>query len=139
MAQPSRITLLKTWLGIKLAHGMLESEAKGLYDEMDKLAKKTPVETVTDLQLKAINNLITKAKELLSNDIIIADVTIFVAAGDNPQYRDVVTVLRQVIQGLNRFQEQANKYLWDEEFQEELDDNNLDEEDAKPFFTKARG
>ena len=139
MAKQSRTTLLKTWLGIKLAHGMLESEATGLYGEMDKLAKKTPVETVTDLQLGAINNLITKSKELLSEDIIIAEVTIFVPAGDNPQYRDVVTVLRQVMQGLKRYREHTAKFFWSEDFEDELSEYNFDEEDAKPFFTKARG
>jgi hypothetical protein len=38
----NRVTELKKWLGMRQAHELLESEAEGLYEEMDKLAKKHP-------------------------------------------------------------------------------------------------
>ena len=137
MAKQSRTTLLKTWLGLKQAHELLESEVEGLYGEMDKLARKSPSESVTDLQLRAINSFISKSKQLLSDDVVIGEVTSFVAAGDNPEYRDAVTVLRQITQALKRYREHRWKYFWDSDFDDELLENELDEEDARPFFGNA--
>jgi len=134
----SKATELRNFLGLKQAHQLLESEVEGLYEEMDKLAKKSAVDAVTELQLKAINSLITKSKQLLSDDVIIGEVMPFVPAGDNPEYRDVVTVLRQLLQGLQRFKRHDYKFLWSDDFEEELEDNELDEDDAKPLFKSIR-
>jgi poly-D-alanine transfer protein DltD len=116
----------------KQAFYILESELKGLYDEMDKLAKKAPNEPVTNLQLKIVNNFVKKAKHLMSGDTIIDEVEIFVAAGDNPEYRDIVTVLRQIRQGLERF-ETNNRYLFGRDFDSDLSEWEFDEE-ASDFF-----
>ncbi|MDX6577824.1 MAG: hypothetical protein QOE96_3777 [Blastocatellia bacterium] len=126
-AQRERADELRQMLRVKRAYGMLVSEVTGLYDEMDKLAKKAPNEPVTTLQLKIINSFIKKAKQLLSGDIIIDEVEVFVAAGDNPEYRDVVTVLRQVRQGLDRFE--AIDFVFTDSFDEELLENEIDEEE----------
>jgi hypothetical protein len=75
----------------------------GLYEELDKLAKKAPADQVTNLVLEQTNEVIREAKELLSEDPFVKRYKEFVAAGDNPEHRDVVVVLRQIRQGLGRF------------------------------------
>jgi seryl-tRNA synthetase len=97
---------LKDWpekskqLGEDIA--LLESVTEGLYDETDKLAKKVPTEEVTDLQLEQINDAIAEVRRVCSTDAPIQKLRVFVPAGDNPQYRDAVLVLRQLRQGLTR-------------------------------------
>lgn len=87
---------------------LLESVSLGLYDEIDKLAKKAPAEPVTDLVLNQMNEVIRETKELVVDDPYVQRLQEFVPAGDNPQHRDAVVVLRQVRQGLDRFQKQLN-------------------------------
>lgn len=82
---------------------LLTSAAKGHYEEMDKLSKKAPAEKVTDLALGEINYTIEETKKLLSDDVFIQRFNVFIAAGDNPELRDVVLVLRQLLQGLARY------------------------------------
>jgi hypothetical protein len=118
---------LRQGLRKKHAYYILVSEVTGLYDEMDKLAKKAPNEPVTKLQLKILNSFIRKAKQLLSGDIIIDEVEVFVAAGDLPEYRDAVTVLRQIRQGLERFEEED--FVFTESFRDELSEYEIDEEE----------
>ena len=84
---------------------ILQSVAFGLYEELDKLAKKAPADQVTDLVLEQTNDVIREAKELLPEDQYVQRYKEFVAAGDNPEHRDVVVVLRQIRQGLSRFTE----------------------------------
>jgi hypothetical protein len=82
---------------------VLEDVSLGLYEELDKLAKKAPADQVTNLVLEQTNEVVREAKELLSEDPFIKRYKEFVAAGDNPEHRDVVVVLRQIRQGLGRF------------------------------------
>jgi hypothetical protein len=82
---------------------LLDSVSRGLYDEIDKLGKKAPAEPVTDLALAQINDVIRETKQLFDSDPYIQRLNEFVAAGDNPQHRDAVLVLRQIRQGLDRF------------------------------------
>jgi hypothetical protein len=82
---------------------ILEDVSLGLYEELDKLAKKAPADQVTNLVLEQTNEVIHEAKELLSEDPFIKRYKEFVAAGDNPEHRDVVVVLLQIRQGLGRF------------------------------------
>lgn len=130
--EQERIDELRQGLSAKRAYGVLFSEITGLYDEMDKLAKKAPNEPVTDLQLKILNSFISKAKYLLSGDTIIDEVEVFVAAGDNPEYRDVVTVLRQLRQGLERFK--ATDYVFTESFRREITEYELSDDEPDDFF-----
>ena len=81
---------------------VLDSVSQGLYDEMDKLSKKAPADTVTDRALRQVNDVIKESKDLLPDDGWIQRLNAFVPAGDNPQHRDVVLDLRQVRQGLER-------------------------------------
>lgn len=84
-------------------HGLLESVTDGLYIEIEKLTKKAPAELVTELALEQINDVIKDIKELLKDDPYIERLNVFVPAGDLPQLRDTLIVLRQVKQGLERF------------------------------------
>ena len=132
-AQRERSDELRQGLRIKRAYGMLVSEVTGLYDEMDKLAKKAPNEPVTTLQLKIVNSFIKKAKRLLSGDTIVDEVEVFVAAGDNPEYRDAVTVLRQIRQGLERFEDVD--FVFTDAFDEELLEHEIEnDEDLSDYF-----
>lgn len=87
-------------------HALLESVTLGLYDEVDKLTKKAPAEPITDLVLGEINEVIRETKELVTEDPYVQRIQVFVAAGDNPQHRDAVVVLRQLRQGLERFKKE---------------------------------
>ena len=82
---------------------LLESVSLGLYEEIDKLAKKAGAEEVTALVLEQVNDVIREARELVLDDPYIKRYHEFVPAGNNPQHRDVVLVLRQIRQGLERF------------------------------------
>ncbi len=131
--QQEREEELRQGLRVKQAYNMLLSEVTGLYDEMDKLAKKVPNEPVTNLQLRVLNSFVTKAKFLLSGDTIIDEVEVFVAAGDNPEYRDAVTVLRQIRQGLERFK--AKDFVFTESFRKEVLGYEIDvEEELSDYF-----
>ncbi|WP_110513752.1 hypothetical protein [Herpetosiphon llansteffanensis] len=87
---------------------LLQSVSLGLYDEIDKLSKKAPAEPVTDLVLEQMNDVIRETKLLLVDDIYIQRIKEFIPAGDNPQHRDAVVVLRQIRQGLDRLNTQLD-------------------------------
>ena len=82
---------------------LLQSVSLGLYDEMDKLAKKAGADEVTDLALEQANDFIRDARTLMAEDPYVQRCKEFVPAGNNPQHRDVVVVMRQLRQGLERF------------------------------------
>lgn len=84
---------------------LLKSVSAGLYEEIDKLAKKSPADEISTMALEHVNDLIRESKELSPQDLYMQRCKVFVAAGNNPQHRDVVLVLRQVRQGLDRFSE----------------------------------
>ena len=83
--------------------GLLLSSVNSFYIELDKLCKKAPVETITDLQLKKINRTIDDTKILIKNDRYISDIEKFEPAGDLPQNRDALYILAELQAGLNRF------------------------------------
>jgi len=66
------------------------------------LTKKAPAEEVTDLLLKHVNDLIGQTKVFLGHDDYMKGLVQFVPAGENPQHRDVIIVLRQIHQALDR-------------------------------------
>ena len=82
---------------------LLQSVAAGLYDEADKLSKKAPAESASDLMLEQVNDIIRETRELLQGDVYVQRLREFVPAGNNPELRDVVVVLRQIRQGMERF------------------------------------
>jgi hypothetical protein len=83
----------------------ISSELDGLYEELDKIYKKAPEEQISSLTVENVNALIKDTKEIINEDPYIDRVKEFVPAGDNPEYRDVIMVLRQLKQGLKRFKE----------------------------------
>jgi DNA repair exonuclease SbcCD ATPase subunit len=90
---------------------LLESVSQGLYEELDKLSKKAPAEKVTDLVLEELNEVIKDTKELIENDPYIQRLNQFVPAGDNPEHRDAVVVMKQVRQGLERFRKRLTPLI----------------------------
>jgi hypothetical protein len=90
---------------------LLQSVSSGLYDEIDKLSKKAPAEKVTDLVLKQMNEVIKESKELVTEDAYVQRQQEFIPAGDNPQHRDAVVVMRQIIEGLKRFSSQLDTLI----------------------------
>jgi DNA repair exonuclease SbcCD ATPase subunit len=96
-------TALKTLRDKRKTYTQLESVSQGLYDEIDKLSKKSHVGLLTDLALSRVNDTIRVAKELMDDDPYIAKIAQFVAAGDNPSHGDAVVDLRQIRQGLSRY------------------------------------
>ncbi len=89
---------------------LLQSVAIGLYDEGDKLSKKAPAETASDLMLEQVNDIIRETRELLKDDVYVQRLKEFVPAGNNPQLRDVVVVLRQLRQGMERSSTTASDF-----------------------------
>ncbi len=84
----------------------LSSALKALYDEMDKLNRKSPAMNISELSLGRVNKTIRSVKELLAEaqDDFVDEIAEFVPAGDMPEYRDVVLVLSQLKAGLERYQ-----------------------------------
>lgn len=82
---------------------LLQSVTHGLYEETDKLSKKAPAEQVTELLLEQVNQVIGETKQLIKNDPYVQRLNQFVPAGDRPEHRDVVVILRMVLQALQRF------------------------------------
>ena len=80
----------------------LQSVSLGLYEELDKLTKKSPVDAVTDLVLSQVNDIVRETKELAKDDVYVQRLSLFVPAGDNPEQRDALVMLRQARQGLDR-------------------------------------
>ena len=95
-----RIAEIKT----RISWAQISSELDGLYEELDKIYKKAPAEQISDLTVENVNQLIKDTKGIIEDDPYIDRVKEFVPAGDNPEYRDVIVVLRQLRQGLDRFQ-----------------------------------
>jgi len=122
--EDARCEELRQWIPSKLAHEMIKSELIGLYDEVDKLVRILPKEPITPLQLKITNDLLRKAKSLLAEDTGIDQVELFSSEAGMPEYRDVIIVLRQIRQGLERF-EAKNKFIFSTKFDDQLEEYNL--------------
>lgn len=112
--------------------GQLTSVLKGLYDEMDKLSKKAPAEQITELAMRRVNDVIKRGKELLAGDEFIDSIEVFVAAGDRPEHRDALLVLRDLRQGIERLQaevtslrQRAAREKWNGEADEDEDNTDI--------------
>src|ERR1700737_3050955 len=87
-------------------HKALSSHLHGFYDEIDKLTKSKALVEATDLVVQQSNYIIQDAKELIQGDVHLDRVKEFVPAGTNPEYRDVLLVLRAIQQSLARCETQ---------------------------------
>ena len=87
-------------------HSQLESFVIGIYEELSKLNVKWPTLPVSQLQLEQTNRVIRRLKEIMrdEDDLFVQDINEFVPAGNMPEARDVVLVLRQVKQTLGRME-----------------------------------
>jgi hypothetical protein len=116
-------------LKLRIRWEHVSSELDGIYFELDKIYKKAPEEQISALTVDIVNQVISDAKEVIDNDPYIDRVKQFVPAGDNPEYRDVIMVLKQVRQGLDRFKKSympGHKSL--SELVEELESLKAEEE-----------
>lgn len=97
---------------------LLGSVLLGMYEEIEKLTKKTPVDEISDLALRRINQAIKMTKEILAGDPFVDSIESFVATGENPEYRDVLMILRDLRQGLSRQRDERQtarrSYKWDD-------------------------
>jgi hypothetical protein len=84
-------------------YALLDSVVSGLQLEVDKLLKKSPADAVTDMMLEQVNQIIRDCRILLADDTYVQRQKEFVAAGENPQVRDVSLALTQLRQGLQRY------------------------------------
>lgn len=96
------------YLNKRRLYVLVLSDLVGFYEEIDKQTKKSPADSITDLQLEIVNDLIEMVKKILNDDELISKVNKFVPAGDNPVYRDVIVILRRLKQGLDRFDNTSN-------------------------------
>ena len=103
-ARKARLEYLQ---GTRTRWTLLNSVLDGLYTEFEKLTKKSPADEITNLALKRINVVIKDAKGLLKDDSYVDSIDPFVAAGDLPQLRDALMILRELKQGMER---QHNEY-----------------------------
>jgi len=122
--EDARCEELRKWMSLKIAHKMIKSELTGLYDEVDKLVKILPKEPITPLQQKITDDLLGKAKILLSEDTAIDQFEMFVREAGIPEYRDLIIVLRQILQALERF-EAKNEFIFSSKFDDQLEEYNL--------------
>jgi hypothetical protein len=85
----------------------LVSVADGLYDELDKHARKWPTMPVTKRTVQRVNKLLGETRKLLEDeaDDFAAGLEDIVPAGDPPETRDVVMLLREVRDALSRFED----------------------------------
>jgi len=102
-------------------HRELTSAAAGIYDEIEKLNRKWPTVPVTPRMVARTNKLLGEIRDLLKDDEdgFIDGLEDIVPAGDQPETRDVVLILREAKDALDRF---GNKYQreWRPFRQEEL-------------------
>ena len=81
----------------------LEDFVEGLYEELDKLAKKSPSADLSYFATRRVNRALTDAKTLIGpHDKYAAEISAFVEAGKNPEVRDAVLALREVRQAIGR-------------------------------------
>jgi hypothetical protein len=95
---------------------MLGSVLEGMYTEVDKLAKKSPSDEITDLALKRVNTIIKETKILLKGDEFVDSIEVFVPAGENPELRDVLMILRELKQGMERWKKEYLKVTGEGEY-----------------------
>ncbi len=81
----------------------IESFVEGLYEELDKLCKKAPAGSLSDLATDRVNRAVRDTVGFLGEyDGYVRDLREFVPAGSNPEVRDAVLVLREIRQALSR-------------------------------------
>ncbi len=109
-------------------HRQLVSAADGIYDEIDKLSRKWPTVPVTERMVARTNKVLTETRALFADepDMFIDGLDDIVSAGNPPETRDVVLILREARDALTRYEA---KYDADWAEMAEHDDDEDDEDD----------
>lgn len=96
-------------------HQQLASIVDALYEEVSKLSIKWPQMPVSQRTVERTNKAIRAVSELLAdeNDDFADDIAEFVPAGDLPEGRDVVLLLRELKAALDRYKVRHNRE-WNE-------------------------
>jgi hypothetical protein len=97
------------WLiGAKERSEQLQSVCEGYYDELGKQTRKWPTMPVTRRTVDRVNKLLGEVRKLLEDeeDDFAAGLDDIVPAGDLPENRDVVLILREVRDALGRFEQE---------------------------------
>jgi hypothetical protein len=91
-------------------HQQLASVVDALYEEVGKLSIKWPQMPVSQRTVDRTNKAIRAVSELLAgeNDDFVGDISEFVPAGDPPEGRDVVLLLRELKAALDRYKGRHN-------------------------------
>lgn len=101
-AEEARVELL---MASRDRYRQLDNVVGGLYEEHDKLSRKWPTMPVTQRTVERVNKLLAATRTLLKDDEddFVDGLNDIVAAGDMPETRDVVVLLREVKDALGRF------------------------------------
>ena len=83
---------------------MLRELAKGLYDEMKDLSKKSPNETLNQFKIKSLNRVLTPIKEILKNEptALFLDV---LEESSLPTNSDIVIIFSQYLTSMQKFED----------------------------------
>jgi hypothetical protein len=84
-------------------HGEQTSQLTGLYEEVDKLTKSKSIVPTPELLVELANGLVSDVKALAFRDTYLDRLRLFVPAGNNPNYPEILITLRVVQQSLLRF------------------------------------
>lgn len=88
-------------------HDLLMPLLNGMYLEMQELSKKKPDTALNEYKIKAINRILTPAKELLQYEDTYPFLDIL-NSDDIPTNSDVILILNQYIRAMNLYK---NKYF----------------------------
>jgi hypothetical protein len=94
---------------LRAVHGSLQRRAalsshlKGLYEELDKLARRKKPLEATNLAVAQVNEIVREAKELVAGDPYLARLEEFDPGSAGPVYSDLLLVARTVQQSMLRF------------------------------------
>ncbi len=121
-------------LSIRDACDLMDSEISGIYDEISRLCESSPRDRATRLQVEAINRDIARCRDLFDTDPVVQEIEPFAISRSLPQYRDVVIILRQLLQAIDRFREGRGAYLWTDEFDRMCLAAGVDEDEVPDFF-----
>lgn len=83
---------------------MLRELAKGLYDEMKDLSKKSPNEALNQFKIKSLNRVLTPIKEILKNEptALFLDV---LEESSLPTNSDIVIIFSQYLTSMQKFED----------------------------------
>jgi hypothetical protein len=128
---------LNAWLfQARERHEQLASVVGALYDEVDKLARKWPTMKASERTIERTNKAIAAVRELLKDeeDEFMEDITEIVTAGETPEMRDVLMLLREMKAALTRFQSRYMRRWQHATALGKASEDSGDEDDSWPYL-----